>query len=912
MKIRQVIRLIQYVCWGAVLLGAVIQPASADEFYQWHLDNDGSLFQKDYDDIHSAPIQAVAGFDVDGIESRSQPLSKRPVVAVLDTGLDLDHPEFSDRIAKNLAECDAGSLPAVASADQDGNGYQGDCLGYNIVDNNHRPYDNSKGHGTHISGIIAATADGIGVEGVDDRILILPVKVLDRGRASAETFAKGIDYAVSRKVDVINLSLGWPEVLNTAKVEAAIARATAAGVFVVAAAGNNSHDRPIYPCAYDGVVCVGAADPDGSASSFSNYGGTVDIVAPGYAILSTIPRKNLSKFLRVEGYDYRSGTSQAAPQVAAALALIKARFPEESREDHLARLFGNTLPIAGARSSLFGLVQISKALSKRPTNLIWPQLAESQFVSVDAGGRFQIKLPFVNLSTAAAATTLSLSGFAAGISLDRSSLTSKSVVSGGKAFVQFTGRVDRRIAPARVEAVLTAKTAGVQQVFPISFALAEEWQADQSFTLQSAGPYESCLGEPSCFYSLAAGSLHLAYLSAESALKQLLVRVASDSSVLSVQRLKTGFAIQTKEEIAGITQLGLRFVDFSGNSLLGGRDVWSWRPEYASPNGPLQWLERPGAAPLAVFLSNGPLPDLDRDDFAGAADPNQIRHLYVLVPNAEGELQTRVIDSAYWREDLAQRLNLKFDDFIDIVSYFKHSNGSSYLIVSTGRGVNRSVHRVRIDLNPNGLAAPESREKIATLGDTAKIELPAGVNLDGNQVLTVAGAEATAQAYIALEDSRRVRTIVIDYSTIARPKVVSQQSFRRELENSDVLIGGLGAFKTASGYQIIYETKSSLVAQAQNTGRVKEFNIYRYSFLPGELFSQLFLTTAAGLYFDNTSMRQGSIGLITFDGGLAEITVQHQQSLPSSCQPLSPKLVGGSLRFFAQCGRRLEMSKLGG
>lgn len=172
------------------------------------------------------------------------------------------------------------------------------------------------GHGTHVAGIIAMTANnGLGGAGLAPSVSILPVRVLDaKGSGDHVAIASGIVWAVDNGADVVNLSLGGEE--SSDALLAAIEYAHARKVLVVAAAGNNGFttNAPVYPAAYDSVIAVSAISPDSSPTMFSNYGEYVDLAAPGFAILSTLP----------DGYGYMSGTSQAAPFVSASLALLLA------------------------------------------------------------------------------------------------------------------------------------------------------------------------------------------------------------------------------------------------------------------------------------------------------------------------------------------------------------------------------------------------------------------------------------------------------------------------------------------------------------------------------------------------------------------------------------------------------------
>jgi subtilisin family serine protease len=170
------------------------------------------------------------------------------------------------------------------------------------------------GHGTHVAGIIAAIANNQkGVAGLAPGVSILPVQVLDAdGFGDHANIANGIIWATDNGADVINLSLGGEE--SSDALRAAVEYAHSRGVVLVAAAGNSGSgsNAPMYPAAYPEVIAVAASAPDGSGAMFSNSGFYVDISAPGFAILSTIP----------SGYTYYSGTSQASPFVAAAAALL--------------------------------------------------------------------------------------------------------------------------------------------------------------------------------------------------------------------------------------------------------------------------------------------------------------------------------------------------------------------------------------------------------------------------------------------------------------------------------------------------------------------------------------------------------------------------------------------------------------
>ena len=180
------------------------------------------------------------------------------------------------------------------------------CTGFGDNDEN--------GHGTHVAGIIAAKNDGKGITGVAPGVTILPLRVLDaNGGGYLSDVAAAIDYAVDKKAKVINMSLGGTS--DFSLIRQAVSRAVAAGVIVVAAAGNSGPTAaPSYPAAYDEVIAVAATTELKTIATYSNGGNYIDVAAPGSAILSSWPTGT--------GYARLSGTSMAAPHVAGLAALL--------------------------------------------------------------------------------------------------------------------------------------------------------------------------------------------------------------------------------------------------------------------------------------------------------------------------------------------------------------------------------------------------------------------------------------------------------------------------------------------------------------------------------------------------------------------------------------------------------------
>lgn len=239
-------------------------------------------------------------------------------VAVLDTGIDIYHPDLRNNIFVNTAEKNGGM-----STDDDGNGYVDDVTGWNFTNNTNIVYDNeidSQGanedrHGTHIAGIIAAELNEKGVQGVAyDHVNILPIKFLNGCDSGyIDDAIKGIQYAEEMGASIINCSWGCKGISYSLKDVIAKSR-----MLFVCSAGNDSQRIDYYsPAGFerelDNVVAVTALDSKGQCADFSNYGSNT-IGAPGVDIISTLPDNS---------YGTLSGTSMAAPFVAGTAALIK-------------------------------------------------------------------------------------------------------------------------------------------------------------------------------------------------------------------------------------------------------------------------------------------------------------------------------------------------------------------------------------------------------------------------------------------------------------------------------------------------------------------------------------------------------------------------------------------------------------
>lgn len=251
------------------------------------------------------------------------------VIAVVDTGVDLDHPDLKQRLTK----------------------------GYNVLEDNDFP-DDDNGHGTHVAGIIASeTNNSEGVAGLTWYNKIMPVKAVGaEGYGTSFDIAKGIVWAVDHGADVINMSLGNYQ--SSSLLKEAVNYAYDQNVVLIAAAGNENTSRPSFPASYPQVLSVAAIDNTGKRAPFSNFGDFIDVTAPGDLIASTYFNQQ---------YASLSGTSMASPHVAGLAGLLLSVNPKLTNKE-VKEIIENTAYDLGMLGKDFdfgsGLIDVKRALEE--------------------------------------------------------------------------------------------------------------------------------------------------------------------------------------------------------------------------------------------------------------------------------------------------------------------------------------------------------------------------------------------------------------------------------------------------------------------------------------------------------------------------------------------------------------------
>lgn len=315
------------------LTRTIIAPAPQTAKFEAEFRNE--LMIEDDDQVHIHAIQGTIG-SVTGIpwgikqikapQAWSTSTGYRIKIAVIDTGVDFSHPDLKYSLTR----------------------------GINLVHRNILPYDDN-GHGTHISGTIAAANSQQGMIGVAPRSVVYPVKAFDHnGSAFVSDIILAIDWCVRAEIDIINMSFGM-QTRNRTLLDI-VSKANQAGVIIVASSGNDGRRRTVdYPARYPQTISVGATDRNRRVPAFSNRGQFVDIYAPGDKIVSA--------WLQGK-YHEMSGTSMATSHISGTIALLLAQKPglNTATVKALLRRTSSPLKLRKGTSSTDGEVNAMKFL----------------------------------------------------------------------------------------------------------------------------------------------------------------------------------------------------------------------------------------------------------------------------------------------------------------------------------------------------------------------------------------------------------------------------------------------------------------------------------------------------------------------------------------------------------------------
>ena len=345
----------------------------SDERLAYVTSNDLRLASKVPSDELNSELWGLEKIQAPQAWERTTGSRQGPIIAVLDTGLDMEHPDIAANLWTNKGEIPGNGI------DDDGNGVIDDVHGFNATDGTGNPFDDYT-HGTHCAGTIAAVGDnGGGVTGINWQAQIMPVKMMVKGEGTVADTVRAVAYATANGASITSNSYGGP--YSQPEYEAF----ASSPLLHICAAGNEGNDndvsryypadRPVgYPGSHElpNVISVAASGKNDRLASFSNYGAqTVDLAAPGVSILSTVPGGK---------YETKSGTSMATPHVAGVAGLIATLYPEATVDQIKTRLLANVdqIPALAGKVLTGGRLNAARALEEDSTPPAAPTNGQAQ------------------------------------------------------------------------------------------------------------------------------------------------------------------------------------------------------------------------------------------------------------------------------------------------------------------------------------------------------------------------------------------------------------------------------------------------------------------------------------------------------------------------------------------------------
>ena len=344
-----------------------VEYAEPDYFLEniHQLPND-ALFNRLFAFENTGQIGGRIDADIDAVDAWNITTgSRQVVVAVIDSGVDYNHPDLIDNIWVNPGEI------ANDGIDNDNNGYVDDIHGIDTVNHDSDPFADDVQHGTHVAGIIGAVGGNqLGITGVNWNVRLMPIQRFNSGsQSSNSTAVEALEYITMMKrdfgVNVVVSNNSYGSAGSSRAFREAIQGSIDAGILFVTSAGNDAVNidvTPQYPASYDldGIIAVAATDKNDltdSVNEFTNYGKeAVDLAAPGVTILSTVPGG---------AYDFSTGTSMSAPMVAGAVALLKSVDPDMTVDELKGLLLSTVDPIDDLRDKTVsgGRLNVANAIS---------------------------------------------------------------------------------------------------------------------------------------------------------------------------------------------------------------------------------------------------------------------------------------------------------------------------------------------------------------------------------------------------------------------------------------------------------------------------------------------------------------------------------------------------------------------
>lgn len=934
--------------------------------YQWALSENGVQVIRDVTDIVSKKVSGQRGLsaDIDILSVDQSQLKKIITVAVIDSGIDYNHPDLIHNLAFNKSECIDGKIPFQTQDDKDSNGYKGDCLGWNFTvpkdDNLQNNPEDDLGHGTHVAGILAAEINNrLGVSGVSNLIKILPLKVTSKADSRANSNAalgltsrviQALSYARKMQVDVINISMGWPAATDSPELRKAFQDTIEAGIPIVAAAGNNNNTSFNFPCAYQDVICVGAVGIDNVMTRFSNYGGHVDLSAPGEEILSTYPTAIIPSAFSIKGYETINGTSQAAPFVSAAVALLKAKFPSIGLNEIKARLFLGSQKISNSEDatdeeqkySLFGTLKIGKSLNLKQQSVLIPLFKYlSQVVFDPVQMNFQLPLSFKNLWLGADDVKITIKILDSGINLSTEQFSIAQIKSNEVKTVVTTGQIQNKDIGSHIKLQVTVSSKNSSAMtFTHSFELVRNLEKETSLTtykIQSIGQQTAAVDWKSVYnrlltvYDPIGFAKQPSYYWSDNKSGKIIVHIIKKSthgfgqatlnlennniSLLNITQaplwnngqILEGYwvgTIQQTVDSSGKTTKNLQYSLISDQ--LQTLQTLSFNPETVVLDNEglstLQFLQQKnsvsrGSTLVPVFMTTGKIPtaDKDPDSFNFEVNNSQKRIFYLQTVKTKTGFSyvTRNFDNYLFYKNLRSELGLSYQDDLKLIKLLPQSKedlNSVSAIYSYGR---QDFQKYIIIKTQGDWLNQHSYKIISTNYSSAFLN------------------KGVVTPLIELQEDEPIKNKGFAIGLFLTP-IKAQNYFFENTGRSiahletltsssgqDLLISFIQSFKRGLDYFTFIQSKSNLIAQGVSHGKQfrSEASIHRATW-PGVTSSELLSATAISkngewqpaIYVDATLMYSNHVYFWTV-GDEGEILAPAKLNLqvPNGCRSMSPQ-----------------------
>jgi len=916
----------------SLLPGKKVRAEITDDFFpfQWGLLNSGQTYFREKTDIENKKIIGLDGFDVGVIDELVKKTDKgeKIIVAILDSGVDLNHPELKDHLWKNENEC--GKDPSV---DHDGNKLKGDCHGWNFTEaiesaaaKNPSDLD---GHGTHVAGIIAAENNGKGILGVAQNALIMPIKVLKDTESqteisSSEAFARGIIYAVDNGAKIINMSLGWPRSLETKFLRDAVTYALDQGVIIVAAAGNNNSPEPLFPCSYEGVICVASSSLNGEFSGFSNFGGHIDLVAPGEGILSLHPTNLEPELFSAPGFEIRSGTSQSAPFVTGLIARVLSSEPDLKIDDFFARAYLSK-PLTSSEKFIHGglahFSRLSSPVNKAVLVPVFKRVRQILFKNNQA----KISIPIRNYGVTSEPSTVLLKFKNLSVEVKQPIREIPKLTKGEGVELEFelelqNSDIDQNL-EMEVEIYHEDQKTSFKNIIPglLDLRTYDELEKievkfqDKVLPLGGVrnGELVSFLNTLEVLGEKQAHELYLRRTLKDSPTRDLEITLfRRDKNLNEVnKKILVPFALN----IVNFYKVDLNFdgvMDYFLHVLCEKEEkkffkfiylnsdlfpLWKNYPAfdlyldlYLASMNDLSFVkvkdDKLGWIRVPAFVTEGQLPLIDQNLTVWETPSKNKKKLFYFLERYQTQFRVRSPTHLKWEKQLKEKAAFSWRDSVEIEALIPSSledfnKGQIKLLLSVGETSKRKWFKVifsskELELGPVMSPLIFQTEEMKPL-----------ISLEQNKF------ESQGEVYFNIYDKERSKIIYSkDLGSVQEKKFQLTQS-------DDLIVGHLGSFIFEDHFVSFIQTKEKLV-WLQNGAKVNSFErpLIRYSFLSQKNLSEMYLPITikrAGrlhpaVYVDMTSITGNRLAVLDVKHQNLSSRINKAYSLPSSCKTLNP------------------------